>query len=324
MKNLKRAIRDGYVKLDKRNDKITYLPQGKTRKYGNPEELVQLETYLSLLYRYKYPVEHIRVSDRIKIGSSSREADVVVYHDTMAKDPYIVIECKKRKVSKQVLEEAIDQGFSYAAAVNAEYVWATSGDKNAYFEVWDDAIHERSKNRVSNVPRYRQTNNSSFLARISRWLGRRPILTDTLVYAIVLLFFTGVLSKLVVTYYDELRQVVEPFIQGFGWELNWVYNTIVFAATLLSLFFGGIFMRSHQFFHTPKLQKRANYFFLALILFLPAWYMGVSVSEPQWWTESHFIREPVKEWIFFLPYLKAMPFTFVLMFLLISLLGRTS
>ncbi|MEM6628811.1 MAG: type I restriction enzyme HsdR N-terminal domain-containing protein [Bacteroidota bacterium] len=324
MKNLKRAIRDGYVKINKRKDTVTYLPQGKTRKYSNPEEKIQLETYLTLLYKYRYPVKQIRVSDRVKIGSSSREADVVVYHDEKGKDPFITIECKKRKVSKNVFKEAIDQGFSYAAATNAEYVWATSGDKNAYFEVWDHAINERMKNRVANIPHFSQTKNSSAIHRFSKWLGRKPALTDTFLYSIVLLVFMGIITKLVVTYYDELRSFVEPFVSGFGWQLNWIFNTIVFAATLLSLVFGGIFMRSHQFFNTPRLQKRASYFFLALILFLPAWYMGISMSDPQWWSEAHFVSEPVKEWIFFLPYLKSMPFTFILVFLLITLLSRTA
>ena len=324
MKNLKRAIRDGYVKINKRKDTITYLPQGKTRKYSNPEELVQLETYLTLLYKYKYPVKQIRVSDRVKIGSSSREADVVVYNDEKGKDPFITVECKKKKVSKKVFNEAIEQGFSYAAATNSEYVWATSGDKNAYFEVWDDAIKERRKNRIGNIPRFRETKNNSTLRKFSKWLGRKPILTDTLLYSIVLLICMGVLTKLVITYYDDLRKVIEPIVSEFGWELNWVFNTLVFGATLLSLFFGGIFMRSHQFFNTPRLQKRASYIFLALILFLPAWYMGVNMPDPDWWSESHFIKEPIKEWVFFLPYLKAMPFTFILIALLITLLSRTS
>ena len=324
MKNLKRAIRDGYVKLNKRDDIVTYLPQGKTRKYSNPEELVQLETYLTLLYRYKYPVNHIRVCDKVKIGSSSREADVVVYNDSQAKDPLITVECKKRKVSKKVFDEAIEQGFSYAAATNSEYVWATSGDKNAYFEVWDNSIKERRKNRIGGIPRFSQTQKNSPLQKFSKWLGRKPILTDTLLYSIVLLVCMGVLTKLLITYYDDLRKVIDPFINQFGWELNWVYNTLVFAATLLSLVFGGVFMRSHQFFNTPRLQKRASYSFLALILFLPSWYMGISMPDANWWTESHFFQEPIKEWIFFLPYLKGMPFTFILVFLLITLLGRTS
>ncbi len=324
MKYLKKAIKKGYIKMDRKKDLVSYYPHKKLRKYSNPEEQVQLQTYLNLIYQYHYPPERLRVSDKVKMGSSTREADVVVYHDDAAKDPFIVVECKRRKISDVVFREAIDQGFSYAAATNAEYVWATSGDKNASFEVWDDAIHERQKNKISRVPKFTELKDrKSNWYKFNSWLDKRPIFTDALLYTLVLLVFTAALSKLTMTYYTEIMDFLNPYINNFNWELNWLYNTIVFAASLLSLIFGGIFMRSHQFFNTPKIRKRANYFFMALILFLPAWYMGISVKDPKWWQESHLITEPVKEWIFLFPYIKSVPFTFFLVFILIWLMGRT-
>jgi len=324
MKYLKRAIKKGYVKIDHKKDQISYFPHRKTRKFSNPEEKVQLETYLNLLFRYKYPVERLRVSEKVKMGSSTREADVVVFHDDAAKDPFIVVECKKQKVSAEVFRDAIDQGFSYAAATNAEYVWATSGDKNASFEVWEDAIKERQKNKISRIPRYTELRDKdSSWQKLNRWFDKHPIFTDALRYSIVLLVFTVALSKLTMTYYDEIMGFINPYIDQFDWELNWMYNTIVFAATLISLVFGGIFMRSHQFFNTPKIRKRANYIFMALILFLPAWYMGISVKDPSWWKETRLLTEPIKEWIFLFPYVKSIPFTFILIFVLIWLMGRT-
>ncbi|MFK7921596.1 MAG: type I restriction enzyme HsdR N-terminal domain-containing protein [Bacteroidia bacterium] len=160
MRLLQQAIKDRYVHLDEKNDTITYLPQGKSRKYSNPEEQVQLETYLDLIYHYGYPPEYLIVCDRMKIGSVTREADIVVYRDKACKDPLVIVECKKAKISDQVFSDAIDQGFSYAAATNAEYVWATSGDRDAYFRVMNDAIKERESNRIRRIPSYKEKGKS--------------------------------------------------------------------------------------------------------------------------------------------------------------------
>jgi len=324
MKYLKRAIRDKYVIVEPSQDRITYLPQGKTRKYSNPEEKVQLQTYLSLLYAYHYPVSRIRVCEKVTIGSSVREADLVVFHDDHAKDPFIVIECKRRNVSAKAFQNAIDQGFSYAAATHAEYVWATSGDQHAYFEVWDSSFKERLQNRINRIPRFDELNQKlSTLQRLRSWFDKKPILTDAIGYTLVLCVFTVGLSKLTVIYYKEITDFFQPIIQYFNGRLNWLYNTIVFCATLLSLIFGGIFMRSHRFFNTPRIRKRANHFFLSLILFVPAWYMGISYPDPQWWYETRYLTHPTKEFIFLLPYVRSIPFTFLLVFVLIWLLSRT-
>lgn len=351
MKLIKQAIKDGYLVINEREDSIIYLPNATLRKLGNPEEKVQMETYVQLIYEYKYPPDQLKVSQKVQIGSSLREADIVVYKDANAKDPFIVVECKKEGVGDQVFEAAIDQGFSYAAATNAEYVWATSGDKNAYFEVWDKAIYERERNRLDDIPAFGQKpwpnkNNESktIFSKVSEdtarqgkqntapkpkrpvyspgFFRRNPILTDTVIYILVLLVFAAIFSKLAVAYKKELFTFTEPLIQALSLKsYNWVYNLIALLAACMSLLFGGIFMRSHKFFNTSSRRKRTTYILLALILFAPAWYMGASNSDPYWWNESNMgIR---KELTYLWPYLKSLPFQFVLIYGLIWLIGRS-
>lgn len=334
MSLIKRAIKDRLIVIDPKRDTVTYVNSGKVRKWSNPEEKVQLESFLSLVYDYRYPPEQVIVSEKVKMGSASKEADVVVYKDHEAKDPYIVVECKKRKVSQKVFDEAIDQGFSYAAATNAEYVWATSGDKNAFFRVWDHAINERSKNRIRRLPSYLEKGKGAFsMKRFFQFWRNSPMLSDTFLFVVVLFLLTLLLSKLEITYHAEFYQLSKPIRNTFHLEFNWVYNLIVLTAALLSMAFGGIFMRSHQFFETPKVRKRTTYAIIALILFIPAWYMGVSLeveswwtrhwTQAPWWTEQSYINMRPQVFFYLWPYSLSVPFQFLLIYGLIWIMEKT-
>lgn len=334
-----RAIKDRYIVVDKKRNTITYLPQGKTRKLSNPEEKVQLQTFVDLIYDYKYPPHKIRVSELVKMGSATKEADVVVYRDDDAKDPYIVVECKKAKVSDRVFEGAIDQGFSYAAVSNAEYVWATSGDKNAYFEVWHDSIHEREKNQIDRIPKHREKGSIGFnLRRKIRSFMRNPVLSDTVMFAIILIVVTVLLSKVAVEYHYEIKKAT-----AFFWDradskgdlrINWLYNIILAAATLLTLLFGWVFMRSHHLFSISSVRKRVSFIIIGLIIFLPAWYMGLDQERfadwvykaQSWWDWMHIQnRLADSNWPIFVylwPYIKALPFQLLAIMGLTWLLSR--
>ena len=116
---------------------ITYLHQNKKRNYTNPEEKVQAIAFLSLVINYGYKPERILQFVNVKMGSESKEADLIVYNDDECQQPHILVECKKQEVSEQEFLQAIEQAYSYAYALpnDVKYVWVTSGLKNEYFEV---------------------------------------------------------------------------------------------------------------------------------------------------------------------------------------------
>jgi len=323
MKLLDRAIRDRYVIIDKRRDTVIYLPHTKTRKLSNPEEQVQLHTFLELLYKYHYPAHKIKVCEKVKIGSSSREADILVYKDDEAKDPYIIVECKKAGISSRTFEDAIEQGFSYAAATNAEYVWVTSGDQQACYEVWHHRINERLANQIERVPRHKEEKSWTYSLRQKlRFFTRHSILSDTLLYSLVIFICMMVFSKVVVAYNEDIRHFLRPYWDKYHIDYNWLYNAIVLVSTFVSLIFGKIFMKSHKLFRASVLQKRLAFLFIALILFVPAWYMGESNSDPQWWSSSRFYQRNLPSITFIWPYLKSVPFQVFAIYGLIWLLGK--
>lgn len=327
MSLIDRAVRDRYVVINKKKDLLIYLPQGKERKLSNPEEQVELETYVDLIYTYGYPPEKLRVYEKIQIGSSTREADIVVYRDRECKDPLIIVECKKRQISERVFEDAVNQGFSYAAVTNAEYVWVTSGDRHAMYEVWHDAIQERERNQLSRLPRHREAGKRKgfSLRRSWRWLMRHPILTDTLLYAVVLLVSTILAAKLAVEYFPQIHRYTRPLWEKHNMDFNWIFNAIVFISSLFSLGFGMFFMRSHQFFATSRGRKRFTYLMIALILFLPAWYIGESMANPDWWKWVTYEKYRLKGYpilVYLWPYAKSLPFQVLAIYVLIWLMNR--
>lgn len=333
MSLINRAIKDRHIVMDKKNNTVTYLPHTKTRNLKNPEEEIQLEAFLELIYTYDYPSHKLKVSDRVKMGSASKEADIMVYEDDECKNPYIVVECKKREVSKNQFNEAIDQGFSYAASTNANFVWVTSGKYNAHYEVWHQAIMERKDNQVPRIPKHTEASSSSykFKKKLYKAFGalsfgrlfQNPIMSDSLMYMLVLSVCTIVLSKLAVSYFNEIYEVIKPWWQKGKLNFSHIFNAIMLCATVLTLLFGMLFMRSHQLLGTPRLKRRLDFILIALILYAPAWYMSVSNSDPTWWNWSHYKAIELKTKIYLWPYLKAAPFQLLAVYGMIWLMTKS-
>jgi len=149
---IQQGIEKKLIEFDEEQKYITYLHQGKRRNYQNPEEKVQAETFLKLVLVYNYPAEHIRQFVSVQMGSETKEADIIVYNDAEYKSPHIVVECKKQEISELEFKTAVDQGFSYAVAEGAKYVWTTSGIKDEYYEV--PIIKPKDRINIPDIPFY--------------------------------------------------------------------------------------------------------------------------------------------------------------------------
>ena len=151
MSLIQEGIAKGYITLDE-NENIVYRNENKRRNYSKPEEQVQAETFLKLILIYGYAPERMRSFVTVTMGSSQREADIIVYNDDQCLSPHIIVECKKEETSELEFKQAVEQAFSYAVADGARYVWVTSRIKDAYYEV----PKEKPKDRltVPDIPQY--------------------------------------------------------------------------------------------------------------------------------------------------------------------------
>ncbi len=119
------------------DDRVLDFIDGKLRK-KTPEEYVRQNIERSLVLEYKYSKSEIKVEFPIKVGSSRRRVDLVIFDEAKAPDQntaIILCEVKKPGTSPKGKKDGIAQLESYmAACVNARLgVW-TNGDDRYCFE----------------------------------------------------------------------------------------------------------------------------------------------------------------------------------------------
>lgn len=146
------GIEKKLIRFDEELNFITYIHQSKKRNFNNPEEKVQVETFLSLVLTYGYPIERIKNYVSVQMGNETKEADIIVYSDNDCKTPYIIIECKKEEVTEQEFSKGVDQAYSYADRLRAKFIWTTSKIKNEYYEVAED--YPSSKTAIPDIPQF--------------------------------------------------------------------------------------------------------------------------------------------------------------------------
>ena len=151
---IQEAEERGVLRVDEGAGRVAYLVGGEKRRrnWRNPEEPTVADAVARLALEYKYPPVRIRLFAPVQIGSSKREADIIVFADDAREKPLIVAECKKPETSEEEFRVAVEQAFSYAAALGAKYVWATSGIKSEYYAVSDE--RPRARIVVSDIPRF--------------------------------------------------------------------------------------------------------------------------------------------------------------------------
>ena len=148
--------KEGLISFDEKEKYITYIGQNsRPRNYLNPEEKVQAEAYLKLVLNYGYPKENISLFQTVKMASSSKEADIVVYKDKEHTKPHIVVECKHKDVSNQEFNQAIEQAASYAYALagSIQYIWIISSIEKSFKIDKDSSV----KQTIPDIPRYGNT-----------------------------------------------------------------------------------------------------------------------------------------------------------------------
>ncbi|MFN3851676.1 MAG: N-6 DNA methylase [Spirosomataceae bacterium] len=148
MELIKEGIEKGIIKFDETQKFITYTFQNKKRNWSNPEEKVQAEAFCKLVLFYGYSEKRIRLYEPIKMGSTEKEADLIVYSDDELTQPYIVVECKNEDVTELEFQEAVKQAFSYAFALagTTKFIWVTKGNKEEFY------IFDKEKSSKETIP----------------------------------------------------------------------------------------------------------------------------------------------------------------------------
>ena len=118
---------------------VIRVPEGKICDYvdgefrkDTPEEYVRQTVEKRLVNEHKYKPEHIKVEFGLKIGSSRRRADIVVFPEDSPEliqdNVWLIVECKSENVEPKNREDGIEQLKSYMSACpNCEWGMWTNG-----------------------------------------------------------------------------------------------------------------------------------------------------------------------------------------------------
>jgi len=120
------------------------VPEGKVQDFltgrlvsDTPEEYVRQNIEKALVRQYKYDPKDCEPEFRIKVGSSKKRVDIVVFEpgqDHLQEHALILVETKKRGTSPSDKKDGVDQLKSYmAASLNACYGLWTNGDERFCF-----------------------------------------------------------------------------------------------------------------------------------------------------------------------------------------------
>lgn len=111
--------------------KILDFIDGETQRKETLEEYVRQEIAKSLVREYEYPKATVAVEFKVKLGSSSKRADLVIFPDGAdhkQENAWIIVECKKKEIKPADKSDGVEQLKSYLAACpNARFGMWTNG-----------------------------------------------------------------------------------------------------------------------------------------------------------------------------------------------------
>lgn len=132
--------------------KVLDFIDGTTQRPETPEEYVRQEIAKSLVREYGYAKAIIAVEFKIKLGSSSKRADLVVFPEGKAhtqENAWLIVECKHKDVKPADRKEGVAQLGSYlAASPNAKYGMWTNGLERFCYRV----VTEKGERRTEEIP----------------------------------------------------------------------------------------------------------------------------------------------------------------------------
>ena len=151
--NIKRGLNAKILDINDEKTRITYkVPNVKSYRLTDPEELVRASYFVELVLDYKYPVEQIAFEVTVPRRTPNDWADIVIYEDNAMKKPYLVVECKKDGVTEAEFDQAIEQAFGNANSLKSKLAIVIAGNRKRAFDVANYGSMERVKNIIADIP----------------------------------------------------------------------------------------------------------------------------------------------------------------------------
>ena len=142
----------GYIQILDQGTTIHYVVPDKQYRFKDPEEQIRASYYVELIERYQYPETRIDLEVTVPRRIPSDFADIVVFDDDEQQIPYIVVECKKDKISEAEFSQAIEQAFGNCHSLFGDLCGVVAGNTRRFFEVKNHNSLERTQNIIADFP----------------------------------------------------------------------------------------------------------------------------------------------------------------------------
>ena len=143
---------NGYIQILDQGTTIHYVVPDKRYRFKDPEEQIRASYYVELIERYQYPETRIDLEVTVPRRIPSDFADIVVFDDDEQQIPYIVVECKKDKISEAEFSQAIEQAFGNCHSLFGDLCGVVAGNTRRFFEVKNHNSLERTQNIIADFP----------------------------------------------------------------------------------------------------------------------------------------------------------------------------
>ena len=154
----------GYIQLLNDDKRIHYVVPNKNYRFTDPEEKVRAKFYVELIEQFQYDPNIIALEVPVPRRTPSDFADIVVFEDNEKKNPFIVIECKKDRISDAEFKQAVEQVFGNCNSLGGHFAVVVAGNTRRSFEVKGHKPGERSENIIADPPvRYGKVQEWRFL-----------------------------------------------------------------------------------------------------------------------------------------------------------------
>ena len=151
--NIQKGIDAKILEVNDDRTRITYkVPDVKSYRLTDPEELVRASYFVDLVLKYNYPISQIAFEVTVPRRTPNDWADLVVYEDEAMKKPYLVVECKKDGVTEAEFDQAIEQAFGNANSLKSKLAIVIAGNRKRAFDVANYGSMERVKNIIADIP----------------------------------------------------------------------------------------------------------------------------------------------------------------------------
>lgn len=163
--------------------KVLDFIDGITQRSETPEEYVRQEIAKSLVREYGYAKQNISVEFKLKLGSSSKRGDLVVFPDKSEHTQekiWLIVECKKQDIKPADRKEGVAQLESYLAACpNAKFGMWTNGLERVCYRV----VIRKGERTVEEIPDLPTFGRDEQDAERPRFDQLKPATSDALLFA---------------------------------------------------------------------------------------------------------------------------------------------